>query len=264
MEMNRIIIAISGDKNVGKDTTATMLEYIKNVGIAGANYAQWYTKYVAKEENAECIIHFADKLKELCASITNLPLRYFNSHSYKDEFWWIYGTDKFISEIDMNKEEDSPSKDKYYQIHNLNMFTLAEQIKRAKDIDEIPVIRLRTILQFVGTEMFRNMYDPDYFINDTIKKMRSICNFRDICIIPDLRFQSEVIALRKACNCSKYRLLVINIGEEETFTKNVTERGLHASEKKLADFDIYLSNKKTGLMILFNKVLELYQKQILK
>ena len=72
MKNDRIIIAISGSKEVGKDTTATMLEYIMSVGISKATYAEWYRRTKVAEDYGANIIHFADKLKDLCAQITNL------------------------------------------------------------------------------------------------------------------------------------------------------------------------------------------------
>ena len=264
MKNDRIIIAISGSKEVGKDTTATMLEYIMSVGIGKANYVEWYRRTKVAENYGENIIHFADKLKDLCAQITNLPRYYFDQHQYKDELWWIYGTEYFIGDEEIEKHNIGKNKKNYIKIESCNLLTLKDHLDSIAKSKGIPVIKLRTILQFVGTEMFRNLYDEKYWIRNTIKKAREITNEKGFCIIPDLRFESELHSLRRACNDSGYKCIIINIGYPDTFERNTNERGLHISEKQLKEFDYYISNKKEKFFVLFNEVLKFYQQSILK
>lgn len=264
MKNDRIIIAISGSKGVGKDTTATMLEYIMSVGIGKANYAEWYRRTKVVEDYGKNIIHFADKLKDLCAQITNLPRHYFNQHQYKDELWWIYGTEYFIGDEDIESYNTNANNKLYIKITSCNLLTLKEHLETIAKSKSIPVIKLRTILQFVGTEMFRNLYDEKYWIRNTIKRAREITNEKDFCIIPDLRFESELHSLRRACNDSGYKCIIINVGYPDTFERNANERGLHISEKQLKEFDYYISNKKEKFFVLFNEVLKFYQQSILK
>ena len=103
MKTDKIIIAIAGDKGSGKDTIATMIEYIMSVGTAKANFREWYNRYTIAENLNNNIIHFADRLKEICSQITNLPIHYFNNSNYKDGWWWIYGTNSFIGDEDIEK-----------------------------------------------------------------------------------------------------------------------------------------------------------------
>lgn len=264
MKNDRIIIAISGSKGVGKDTTATMLEYIMSVGIGKATYAEWYRRTKVAEDYGTNIIHFADKLKDLCAQITNLPRHYFDQHKYKDELWWIYGTEYFISDEDIINVNTVIKNKLYIKIESCNLLTLKEHLETIAKSKGIPVIKLRTILQFVGTEMFRNLYDEKYWIRNTIKRAREITNKKGFCIIPDLRFETELHSLRRACNDSEYKCIIINVGYSDTFERNANERGLHISEKQLKEFDYYISNKKEKFFVLFNEVLKFYQQFILK
>lgn len=264
MKNDRIIIAISGSKGVGKDTTATMLEYIMSVGINKATYAEWYRRTKVAEDYGKNIIHFADKLKDLCAQITDLPRHYFDKHEYKDELWWIYGTENFINDEEIEKYNADENKKNYIKILSCNVLTLKEHLENIPKNKCVPVIKLRTILQFVGTEMFRNLYDEKYWIRNTIKRAREITNEKGFCIIPDLRFETELHSLRKACNDSGYKCIIINIGYSDTFERNTNERGLHISEKQLKEFDYYISNKKEKFFVLFNEVLKFYQQSILK
>ena len=264
MKNDRIIIAISGSKGVGKDTTATMLEYIMSVGINKATYAEWYRRTKVAEDYGKNIIHFADKLKDLCAQITDLPRHYFDKHEYKDELWWIYGTENFINDEEIEKYNADENKKNYIKILSCNVLTLKEHLENIPKNKCVPVIKLRTILQFVGTEMFRNLYDEKYWIRNTIKRAREITNEKGFCIIPALRFETELHSLRKACNDSGYKCIIINIGYSDTFERNTNERGLHISEKQLKEFDYYISNKKEKFFVLFNEVLKFYQQSILK
>ena len=262
MKTNKIIIAIAGDKGSGKDTIATMIEYIMSVGTAKANFREWYNRYTIAENLNNNIIHFADKLKELCAQITNLPIYYFNKSDYKDRWWWIYGTDSFIGDEDIEKNNTDINNKTYAKITSCNLVSLKDYLDDIRKTGGIPVIKLRTILQFVGTEMFRNLYDEKYWINNTIKRARNIVNKKDFCIIADLRFKDELYSLRRACNNSNYNCIILSIGETEEFEKRTTERGFHESDKQLKEFDYYIQNEKKSYFPLYNKVLQFCQIKI--
>ena len=96
------------------------------------------------------------------------------------------------------------------------------------------------------------------------KRAREITNEKGFCIIPDLRFETELHSLRRACNDRGYKCIIINIGYPDIFERNANERGLHISEKQLKEFDYYISNKKEKFFVLFNEVLKFYQQSILK
>ena len=264
MKSDRIIIAISGDKGADKDTIASMIEYVMSVGITKANFREWYNRHNVLEDLGKNVIHFADQLKEVCSLITGLHVHYFNKAEYKDLLWWIYGSEGFfIGEDVLNGTVEVDEKKSYYKIELKNL-TLAEELRNARREKKIPIIKLRTILQYVGTEMFKEMFDDRYWINNTIVKARKIVNETDFCIIPDLRFEDELYALRKACNYSDYRCIIVNVGETDEFKRRTNERGLHRSDKQLKEFDYYISNKKESYFKLFNEVLKFCQTKILK
>lgn len=262
MIKNKLVIAITGNKGAGKDTIASMLEYIMTVGVQKATYNEWFRQYNIAENFKGNIVHFADKLKTLCAEITNLPIHYFNNAQYKDNWWWIYGTQNFIGDDVIDHKIAVENTKEYYRI-TLSNISIAEELKNAKKEKKIPVIKLRSILQFVGTEMFRELYDEDYFINITISKIKEICDEKEFCIIPDLRFNNEYSILNKKLNNTTIKLIVISVGETDEFEKNRNERSIHLSERQLKTFDYYFCNKKDSLMKLFVNVLQFYQKQLI-
>ena len=262
MKTNKIIIAIAGDKGSGKDTIATMIEYIMSVGTAKANFREWYSRYTISDDLNNNVIHFADRLKEICSQITNLPIHYFNNSAYKDGWWWIYGTDTFIGDEEIEKHNTDVSNKPYVKITSCTLLSIKEHLDNIRKTGGIPVIKLRTILQFVGTEMFRNLYDEKYWINNTIKRAREIVNKKDFCIIADLRFKDELYSLRRACNNSNYDCVILSIGETEEFEKRTSERGLHESDKQLKEFDYYIQNEKKSYFPLYNKVLQFCQIKI--
>ena len=44
--MKNYIIGIAGQKNSGKDTLASMINYIFSAGVTRANYSDWITKRI--------------------------------------------------------------------------------------------------------------------------------------------------------------------------------------------------------------------------
>lgn len=242
MKFKPVIIGIAGTKHSGKDTIASIISYIMNIGIAKATYYNWYLKQDIYKNN--CIIHFADKLKDYCSEIFNIDRKYFDNTYFKDENYWSITLQKFISNIDYIES------DNYKEItiddlknHNYNLIETRKYINTT--FGKTTVISLRTIMQYIGTEIFRNLINKDIWIDLCIKEAKDIA-FSGYCIIPDVRFENEKEAIKN----SGYKNLVIKV------ERNTQLKDNHESE--IIDFncDITINNNST-LQNLFYKVVSL-------
>lgn len=140
----KIVIGISGAKNSGKDTAASMIHYIFKSGITNATYKEWALKY-EQTRFKPTVIHFADYLKDMLSMLFNIDRKLFDSRTYKDELWYdIHGNVFF----------DKPKHDA--------RFTNSEEICKDVTIDDLKItplayymnnyqfvfIKLRTLLQY--------------------------------------------------------------------------------------------------------------------
>ncbi|MCF7796036.1 hypothetical protein K9M42_02995 [Patescibacteria group bacterium] len=154
--MNKLIIGLSGKKQSGKDDIAKHLK-----------------KYLAKNycnEKDIKIINFADPLKEMC--IDKLGLLYnqvYGSNEDKDSFTNYYW-------------EKMPFfiRWKYSKIKFLNIPFVPRKGK----------ITAREILQVVGTDIFRDFFKNDIWINVLFNKLKKID--AKVVMIPDVRFSEEI------------------------------------------------------------------------
>ena len=97
-----MIIGIAGNINSGKDTVASMLNYIHVVGKHKANYADWLIKQKAYDKfYSSRINHFADIIKNNLSEILDLSRDIFYDRQFKDIEWYHISTGKFIKEQDL-------------------------------------------------------------------------------------------------------------------------------------------------------------------
>ena len=105
---------------------------------------------------------FADKLKTMCIDLLGL----------KEE--WVFGTDK---------QKNTPThinwKDVWF-------------VEDAKTMPPIPMTA-REVLQFVGTNIFRSMYE-NVWIDACLRQIEN--DAPEIALISDVRFENEVIAIQ--------------------------------------------------------------------
>jgi len=99
--MKNYIIGIAGEIGSGKDTLASMINYIVAIGTTSAKYEDWLinkTKYDIKY--AERITHFADPLKDCLSIMFSIKREYFDSREHKDNLWYVIKGKQFITEHD--------------------------------------------------------------------------------------------------------------------------------------------------------------------
>ncbi len=242
--MKQILIGIAGTANSGKDTVASMINYIHHYGVTKASYSNWLASKILYDDNFKHrIIHFADALKDCLSIMYNIPREYFDDRKKKDEEYYLLNERRFV--------DKNSFKDKYYEItfESLGDYSLNEIIY--DDITNIG-IKLRTLMQYFGTNICRNLLDMDIWVKSTIYKAVSIAEKEGICIIPDVRFENEA---RRIIGNSLY-------GGVIKVNRDGCDKSEHESE--IIDFpcSITIENNKTKMQ-LFYKVLEAY-KQLIK
>lgn len=245
--MKRFIIAIAGHRNSGKDTVANMIDYIFKVGITKANYKDWifYEKsYDAVNSNR--IIHFADSLKDVLSIIYNINRDKFDNREYKDNYYFNIKAGKFVkSDI-----VDNTPNVEIVTIDKLKVFTLNTILECTGD--ELVYIKLRTLLQYFGTDICRNYLDDKIWIRNTISKAVDIAEARRVCVISDLRFKNELEAIKH--NEYLYGVSIM-------LSRKCDDVDNHESEIFDFECDFNIDNNKTKA-VLFYKVLDICQRII--
>lgn len=224
---NNNIIVFSGLKGVGKDTSASMLQFMLNTPkIFHFYWIYKHFKYIGFIGKWK-ITSFARPLKEVLSILLGVPVERFEDRDFKEN----YCVDLNTLQIEkVNPFETPLMTDKFFS-------------KTAKDLDVKTIkhykITVRQLLQYVGTECLRRLISEDIWINITLKKNNII--------ISDLRFKREfeVLDYHKS-----FRILIERPG---------CLPGNHASEREIMDlkanrtFEGYIQNNGT-LKDLFYKI----------
>lgn len=224
------IISFGGFRNTGKDTSASMLQFMLNTPSIFHYY--WifkYFKFLGKCGKWK-VTSFAKPLKEVLSIILGVPVEKFEDRDFKEN----YRVDLSTLKIEKINPVTTPlMTDKFFS-------------KVAKELDISTIkkhcITIRQMLQYVGTECLRRLVSEDIWINATLKKNNII--------ISDLRFKREFEALDKH---KSFRILIERPG---------CNPGNHPSEKEILElkanrnFEGYINNNGT-LKDLFYKVKKL-------
>jgi hypothetical protein len=92
----------------------------------------------------------------------------------------------------------------------------------------------RKILQFVGTDLARSVH-PDIWVNMTIDLVKGIGRLYDYILIPDLRFQNEIIRWYEEL----YEVITIRVNRPNFDNKLTKEQKEHISETELDTYDYF-------------------------
>jgi len=181
-------ITLAGRKQVGKDTSANMLAEMLAPAYVDGVY----------------IVHFADALKKACHVIFGIPLEDMETEEGKQKLTKV----RWPQNVGGNYEGlGGPHENPIWIPSTTN-----------------PFMTVREVLQFVGTELFRNQLDPDIWLNSIFLKPWAE---DDIVIIADARFPNEAALGRQ-------NGLLVSI-ERDT---GLVSDG-HKSENALDDFTDY-------------------------
>lgn len=179
-------ITLAGQKQVGKDTSANL---IKEIIVFEKGL---YDQHVH-------IVHFADALKKACHFIFGIALEDMETEEGKRKLTmvrWPQCTNVVTAQ--MNK----------FWLPNLGGKNMT----------------VREVLQFVGTDLFRNQLDPDIWLNSVFNKEYEE---NEIVIIADARFPNEA-------EMGRERGILIGINRETGLKSDG-----HKSETALDDYNDY-------------------------
>jgi hypothetical protein len=250
--MKNFVIGIAGVKNSGKDTVASMINYIFAAGVSKAKYQDWVIKQAAYDSNyKDRIIHFADPLKDVLSIIYNIPRYKFDDREYKDELWFCFNTNSFIE----NANQRPGNEVVIVNIDTIKSFSLNTYLKINND--KLVCIKLRSLLQYFATEICRDKLDDDIWIKCAIGKIVTKAESRRLCIVPDVRFANEADALRisndslyggvievrrnDAGNTDNHDSETIDFGVDEVIENNGTKMALFY---KVLSYVEFIVNKK--------------------
>lgn len=175
-----MIIGISGKKQSGKDTVARMIQYITYNKEKYPNPEKLAESYLELNDILEPlsieppfkIVRFADKLKEITSLLTGCHIEQLESEEFKNsplsKEWWYY---KHIF-----RDTKIP-----YRSQKVPFWYIL--IK--------PTYRI--FMQKLGTDCGRNMLHPNIWVNTTMQGYKLGDNW----IIPDVRFENEINAIRQ-------------------------------------------------------------------
>lgn len=232
MSINKVsIVGIKGFKGSGKDTVASMISYILHNGIMKATYDKWlFFHKNGFVENNEIIIHFADKLKDDISEFCGIDRKLLDKQEIKENYYYNFKTGIVSTNI----------KDVDYVINNTLEF---DNLSTLLLLNTNVSIKIRTLLQYYGTNVIRNHFWHKAFINYTINKAFDIRNKLGQCIIADARFDNE-------CNVIKV------CGGKIIRVDRRVNNDNHESEQIKICYDDYVIDNTGTLVGLFYKVLK--------
>lgn len=234
MSINKVtIVGIKGFKGSGKDTVASMISYILHDGIMKANYDTWLLYHKnGFVENDEIIIHFADKLKDDISEFCGIDRKLLDKQEIKENYYYNFKTGIVSTNI----------KDTDYVINNALEF---DNLSTLLLLNTNVSIKIRTLLQYYGTNVIRNHFWHKAFINYTMNKAFDIRNSKGQCIIADARFENDECEAIKQCGG-----MIIRV--DRKFNNNDN----HESEQIKISQDDYVIDNTGTLVGLFYKVLK--------
>lgn len=245
MDFNkRVIVGIKGRKGSGKDTIASMIHYIMAVGITGANMDGWenYIKNPDYEMDVPSI-HFADKIKDDLSVMFGINRDCFNNWEYKENKYFHFKTKSFLT-----KKEFDNKLIAEITLENLKENTLA---KWREPYNDDCVIKLRTLMQYYGSEIIRNNLGINTWVNIAINKAITFKNYYGYAVIADVRYANESDA-------------IYNVGGKCIFiNKHNSEEIEHSSEEVHINNKDYVIDNNGTLLGLFYKVLEFVKEEMM-
>lgn len=250
--MKSYIIGLAGNKGCGKDTVASMINYMFAVGITKAKYSDWMLRRASYDETyKDRVVHFADGLKDCLSIIYNIPRCAFDDRMMKDEMYYSFTTGRFV-----NKQTVIQHPNGYNVITNevLKCSSLKDEFETYDKLHHI--ITIRTLMQYFGTEVCRNNLGHDIWVKSSLAKIVEVAANKRLCIVPDVRFTNEAAAIHRNAPSLYGRVVRINrnIG-------NTGKRDYHDSEIIAFSTDYSITNNGT-MAELFFKVLDVCQKII--
>lgn len=165
-----MIIAINGRIGSGKDTVGDIIQYLTSSRVYDKTYEEWNTikhdkEYLGglyyKGYSTWKVKKFADKLKDIVCLLTGCTREQLEDQEFKNrelvEEWWYYKISKSIM---------LPRG--YYPNEEDNK--MCEQRYLCKPT-------YRTLLQQIGTDLFRNQLHPNVWVNSLMNEYKEVVKF---------------------------------------------------------------------------------------
>lgn len=235
------LIGITGNKGAGKDTVANMLSYISE----GYDY-RLYDKnndYTIKSN----ILHFGDAVKNICSIIYGIDVNDFYDRDKKDNLWYSIIKKKYYTEEEVLI--NAYNKINSIAFNNSEAGLLVDTIAYQSYIlkNNNSVVKLRTIMQFIGTDVFQKIFSKYIWIDTTFTNIKD----KVLNIIADVRFKLEVNRIKVTNG------IIIKIKN----TSYPSIKTSHISEQEIEDLDCEYIVEWDGndKLDLFNKLKKIYE-----
>lgn len=241
----RLIIGIKGRKGSGKDTVASMIHYIIAAGTTQANFDGWerFNKSPYDSNLDVPTRHFADKIKDDLSFIFGINRECFDNIDYKDNKYYHILNKSFISIKDKTRMLVPE-----ITLEDLKQNTLAKWIE---SYNNICVIKLRTLMQYYGTELIRHNIGSQVWVDGLIQTAIKDKNYYGYAVIADVRYLNEANA-------------IYNVGGKVIHVfKTDNTKVEHSSENIKCDTRDYEIDNNGTLLGLFYKVLEFVKEEMM-
>jgi len=165
------------------------------------------------------IYSFGDTLKEHCMNL--LGLDYEQCHGTDDQKNTLTKYDWGNLSMEIRKKYSKKTKAVSRAINT----NVEEPSFINEKIPKTGLMTAREVMQVFGTDIARDMFDDNIWVNATLKKIEE--DKPEIALIADVRFPSEIKPIMKIGKKS----IIVRLGR----TKDATDN--HSSETSLDDFD---------------------------
>lgn len=245
----RPIIGVNGEAQSGKDTVANMISYIIRNNRFRADYRTWSIKWDKPGMNKvdSSIVHYGDFPKDICSKVFNIPRDFFDDIEYKERKYYLMDLGVFV---DINRIGED------YIIANHNILATSPLAALLMTYDNKVAITLRTMMQYIGTEIGRNRISENCWVTATINTAIDARSKHGYCVIPDVRFANESDVIRRQNN--GYVIKVVRDAAKDNKSRNPN----HVSEVFTnVEYDFLIENNGNKFQ-LFHKVLNLVNDKI--
>jgi hypothetical protein len=196
-----MILGLAGKAGAGKDSAALVLSH----------------NYDFKQ------IAFADNLKTMCKWVFQITQKQCYDQSVKEK--------KFATPIELSPEHIERILDYAYRINGFEV-TTQQRYMMYKYVGNLTTLRTpRELLQFVGTELLREIIDEDYHVKVVKNKIDQDEDTCSTYVITDARFENERSKIKE---WGGYTAIV-----DRESDKGAVGLAGHASENNMGSFDDY-------------------------
>ena len=222
------IIAISGLKNSGKSTIASMIEFLFNTPKIFHSYFWYKHQNLIPKKKIYKTVAFADPIKEMLSHLLNMNREDFEAREIKENC--------YINFSDFRKVYTNKLDPQF--IPDSKFSKLAKEWN--PELSKEYYLSIRQVMQLFGTEIMRNILDDKIWINCVLNRSN-----KNNLIISDLRFITEYEEIKKRNGF----IIYIDRGLTPGTHKSESEMQILLNQNK---FDLIINNKNISLKELFN------------